>query len=224
MKTILLLEDDEHLNTGIARRLAKEGYKVLQAYTIREARALADTHEVVMLISDVMLPDGNGMEFASKLRKERNVYLIYLTAMDQEMDIVSGYDMGADDYITKPFSLLILLSKVNAFMRRYEEQERACLCSGEIRVYPEEMKVYRENELISLSKKEMQILIFLMEHAGQIVTKGQILEHVWDKDGDFVDENTVAVNISRLKSRLGMNAISNVRGIGYIWTKAIRRE
>ena len=212
------------MNPGIARRLENAGYEVLQAYTIWVAKALADTHEVAMLISDVMLPDGNGMDFASRLRQERKVYLIYLTAMDQEMDIVSGYDMGADDYITKPFSLLILLSKVNAFMRRYEEQDRTYLCSGEICVYPEEMKVYRGNELISLSKKEMQILILLLEHAGQIVTKGQILEHVWDKDGDFVDENTVTVNISRLKSRLGMNAISNVRGIGYILTEAVRRE
>lgn len=224
MKTILLLEDDRNLNTMITRRLEKEGYCVLSAFTIAEAREPAKREEIAMVISDVMLPDGNGMEFATKLREERKTLLIYLTAMDQEMDIINGYDGGADDYITKPFSLLILISKVNAFMRRYQEQEEGVLRSGNITVYLRDMKVTKGEEIVSLTKKELQILLLLLEHAGHIVSKEQILEHVWDKDGRFVDDNTVSVNISRLKNKLEINAISNVRGIGYVWTEPVKRK
>lgn len=224
MKTILLLEDDKNLNTMIAGRLRKEGYQVLQAFSIAEAERLSKEEEVAMVISDVMLPDGNGMEFASRIRKERGAFLIYLTAMDQEMDILSGYDGGADDYITKPFSLLILLSKVNAFMRRYQEREEGGYVSDGIEVDLREMKVTKQQEPVVLSKKEMQILILLLENGGHILSKEQILEQVWDKDGQFVDDNTVTVNISRLKNKLATEAISNVRGIGYLWTEPVKRK
>lgn len=224
MKTILLLEDDKNLNTMIAGRLRKEGYQVLQAFSIAEAKKISDEEDIAMVISDVMLPDGNGMEFASRIRKERGAFLIYLTAMDQEMDILSGYDGGADDYITKPFSLLILLSKVNAFMRRYQEREEGGYVSDGIEVDLREMKVTRHEEPVALSKKEMQILILLLENGGHILSKEQILEQVWDKDGQFVDDNTVTVNISRLKNKLETEAISNVRGIGYLWTEPVKRK
>lgn len=224
MKTILLLEDDKNLNTMIAGRLRKEGYQVLQAFSIAEAKRISDEEDIAMVISDVMLPDGNGMEFASRIRKERGAFLIYLTAMDQEMDILSGYDGGADDYITKPFSLLILLSKVNAFMRRYREREEGGYVSDGIEVDLREMKVTRHEEPVALSKKEMQILILLLENGGHILSKEQILEQVWDKDGQFVDDNTVTVNISRLKNKLETEAISNVRGIGYLWTEPVKRK
>lgn len=224
MKTILLLEDDKNLNTMIAGRLRKEGYQVLQAFSIAEAKRISDEEDITMVISDVMLPDGNGMEFASRIRKERGAFLIYLTAMDQEMDILSGYDGGADDYITKPFSLLILLSKVNAFMRRYQEREEGGYVSDGIEVDLREMKVTRREEPVALSKKEMQILILLLENGGHILSKEQILEQVWDKDGQFVDDNTVTVNISRLKNKLETEAISNVRGIGYLWTEPVKRK
>lgn len=224
MKTILLLEDDKNLNTMIAGRLRKEGYQVLQAFSIAAAKRISDEEDIAMVISDVMLPDGNGMEFASRIRKERGAFLIYLTAMDQEMDILSGYDGGADDYITKPFSLLILLSKVNAFMRRYQEREEGGYVSDGIEVDLREMKVTRHEEQVALSKKEMQILILLLENGGHILSKEQILEQVWDKDGQFVDDNTVTVNISRLKNKLETEAISNVRGIGYLWTEPVKRK
>lgn len=224
MKTILLLEDDKNLNTMIAGRLRKEGYQVLQAFSIAEAKRISDEEDIAMVISDVMLPDGNGMEFASRIRKERGAFLIYLTAMDQEMDILSGYDGGADDYITKPFSLLILLSKVNAFMRKYQEREEGGYVSDGIEVDLREMKVTRHEEQVALSKKEMQILILLLENGGHILSKEQILEQVWDKDGQFVDDNTVTVNISRLKNKLETEAISNVRGIGYLWTEPVKRK
>lgn len=123
MKNILLLEDDENLNRGISLKLFKEGYHVFSAYTILEAKSIFDKEDIDLVISDISLPDGSGLDFGKAIREKSNAVLIYLTAMEQEIDIVNGYDTGADDYITKPFSVNILTSKVNAFMRRLGNQE-----------------------------------------------------------------------------------------------------
>ena len=120
MRTILLLEDDENLNRGIALKLQKEGYQVFSAFQISEAEKLFDENRIDLVISDITLPDGNGLEFCRKIRNKSKVFVLFLTAMDSEIDMVNGYDAGADDYITKPFSLMVLVSKVQAFMRRME--------------------------------------------------------------------------------------------------------
>lgn len=225
MKQILLLEDDEGLNRGISLKLEKEGYQVFSAFTIKEAEKFLEQESIDLLISDVSLPDGNGMDFCRKARQYSNLYIIFLSVLDQEVDIVNGYDCGADDYMTKPFSLLVLISKVNACMRRASvKQAGQLLISQDIQVHCNTMQVYQKGEPVILSKKELQLLIYLMENAGRIVTKEQILEHVWDMDGQFVEENTVTVNISRLKSKLQTKAIGNVRGLGYLWTEKVRKE
>lgn len=218
---ILLLEDDESLNRGISLKLQKEGYDILSASGVAEARELFETHKIELVISDITVKDGNGLDFCREVRQKSNAFILFLTALDQEIDIVNGYDAGADDYITKPFSLMVLLSKVNAFMRRAETTQCNLLSSGDISVHCKEMKVYRADTEVVLSKKEFQILLFLMEHAKQVVSKEQVLESIWDKDGQFVNDNTVAVNISRLRGKLAeaeQTYIKNVRGIGYIWT------
>lgn len=191
MKRILLLEDDRALNRGISLKLEKEGYEVLSAFSVKEAEEQFQKGKLDLIISDITLPDGNGMDFCREVRKRSDVYIIFLTALDQEVDIVNGYDCGADDYITKPFSLLVLISKVNACMRRTEKQSGQILISGDLEVHCHTMQVYRNRDAIVLSKKEIQLLICLMEHAGTVLTKEQILERVWDKDGQFVDDNTV---------------------------------
>lgn len=224
MNTILLLEDDENLNRGISLKLGKEGYRVLSAFSMKEAKQLWIQESIQMVISDITLPDGNGLDFGRMVREKSDVYLMYLTALDQEIDIVNGYDTGADDYMTKPFSVNILVSKVNALMRRLEKKEVTQLCSGAVTVALKEMQVRVAGSLISLSKTELQLLVYLLENAGQIVSKECILEKVWGMDGMFVDENTVTVNISRLKNKLGVDVISNVRGLGYIWTDEVVRK
>ena len=224
MNTILLLEDDANLNRGISLKLTKEGYDVRSAFTIKEAKELFNTCSPDLIISDITLPDGSGLDFCADIRRKSNVFLLFLTAMDSEVDMVNGYDMGADNYITKPFSLMVLVSKVHAFMRRADSMPRTSIRSGEITVSYTEMKAYRLQEPLPLSKKELQLLVLFMENARQVLTKDQILEHVWDTDGQFVDDNTVPVNISRLKGKLGGSYIQNVRGIGYIWTKESYRE
>ncbi len=216
MKSILLLEDDENLNRGIRLKLSKEGYRVFSACTISEAESIFSKENIDLVISDITLPDGNGLDFGKVIREKSNAVLIYLTAMDQEIDIVNGYDTGADDYITKPFSVNILTSKVNAFMRRLGNSEEGVYISGDIEVFVNDMQVKKAETPITLSKTELQLLIFLLENAGHILSKESILEKVWGLDGQFVDDNTVTVNISRLKNKLGTDSIENVRGLGYL--------
>lgn len=224
MKHILLLEDEENLNRGIGLKLSKEGYQVFSAFTIKEAKAIFEKERIDLVISDITLPDGNGLEFGRIVREKSNAVLIYLTAMDQEIDIVNGYDTGADDYITKPFSVNILTSKVNAFMRRLGGKEEGIYISEDIEVYVKNMQVKKSGEVISLSKTELQLLIYLFENAGHILSKESILENVWGNDGQFVDDNVVTVNISRLKNKLRTDSIENIRGLGYLWTEKVSRK
>lgn len=226
MRQILLLEDDENLNRGITITLQKAGYKVTSAFTLSEAVKHVEEEEFSLIICDITLPDGNGLEFGRKIRKMSDTYFIYLTALDSESDIVNGYDTGADDYITKPFSLMVLLSKVNALMKRLDgaEEYKSSMVCGELEVDSRNMRVQKNGEEIVLSKKELLLLIYLLENAGHILSKESILEHIWDMDGQFVDDNTVTVNISRLKNKLGTEHISNVRGLGYIWTGKVTKK
>jgi DNA-binding response OmpR family regulator len=224
MNTILLLEDDENLNRGISLKLSKEGYRVLSAFSQSEAEKLWKEHNIQMVIADITLPSGNGLEYGKMVRRQSDAYLIYLTALDQEIDIVNGYDTGADDYITKPFSVNVLVSKVNALMRRLGEKEISVMVSGEIEIYVKDMQVKSAGRVILLSKTEIQLLIYLLENAEKIVSKDNILEKIWGIDGLFVDDNTVTVNISRLKNKLGTDLITNVRGLGYIWTGKVTKK
>lgn len=233
MSKILLLEDDKSLNRGISLKLQKEGYEVLSAFGVTEAEEVFRTNQIDLIISDITMNDGNGLDFAREVRKKSNVHILFLTALDQEVDIVNGYDVGADDYITKPFSLMVLISKVNAIMRRIESKQNGSEETGEL--YAEDicmqsvqMKVYKGGEELNLSKKEIQLLHYFLEHPGQIISKEQILEAVWGLDGQFVDDNTVPVTISRLKKRLSSNEegeyIKNVRGLGYLWTTKVSKK
>ena len=210
MQKILLLEDDLNLNRGIALLLSREGYEVRQVYTIKEAKEAFQKGDYALVISDITLPDGTGLDFGRMVRAGGDTYLIY--------------DTGADDYITKPFSLMALVSKVNALMRRLSKVQAQIMSSGEITVHMKTMQVYKGDEPVTLSKKEFSLLLYLWENAGQIVSKESILEHVWDIDGQFVDDNTVTVNISRLKNKLGTEEIANVRGLGYIWTGKVNKN
>jgi two-component system, OmpR family, response regulator VicR len=225
MKKILLLEDDKNLNRGITLKLTKEGYQVFSAYTMQEAESIFEQESIDLVISDILLPDGSGLKFGKKVRSKSNSILIYLTSMDQEIDVINGYDTGADDYITKPFSVNILISKVNAFMRRInKEEEEGLLISGDIEVCLKNMQVKKAGSLVPLSKTELQLFIYLLENAGRILSKENILDRKWGIDGQFVDDNIVAVNISRLKNKLGTDCITNVRGLGYIWIGKVNRK
>ena len=222
MPDILVVEDDENLNRGITFSLKKSGYEVFSAESVKKAKRIASDNNVDVTICDVNLPDGNGLEFVRWMRCNYNTYIICLTALDQEMDQVMGYEAGADDYITKPFSLSVLLLKIEAhFRRRQEKTEAGKMISGDIVFIAGEMKVLIKSREISLTKTELKMLTFFLQNPKQILSKTQILENVFDLEGDFVDENTIAVNIRRLREKIEDNPaapvyIKNIRGLGTI--------
>ena len=229
MPGILVVEDDENLNRGITFSLKKSGYEVFSAESVKIAKRLASDNNVDVTLCDVNLPDENGLEFVRWMRCNYNTYIICLTALDQEMDQVMGYEAGADDYITKPFSLSVLLLKIEAhFRRRQKKTEVRKMISGDIVFIVGEMKVLIKNREISLTKTELKMLTFFLQNSKKILSKTQILENVFDLEGDFVDENTIAVNIRRLREKIEDNPatpvyIKNIRGLGYIWNQEVRQ-
>lgn len=221
-KTILILEDDENLNRGIAFTFEKDGYQAVSANSINEGKRLMEQHKADLIILDLGLPDGNGMDFCKEIRAYSNVPIIMLTACDLETDEVSGLLAGADDYITKPFSLSVLRARVEALLRRMEAESRHIIRSGKYKLDTNLCKLFREDEEIPISATEYRLLYFLMTNAGQVLSKEQILSSLWDNDGNFVDENTLPVNISRLRAKLeddpkNPRIIKTIHGIGYIW-------
>ena len=224
MGKILLLEDDTNLNNGIQLCLSREGYEVAACLDIASAEASFQQNEIDLIISDLSLPDGSGLDFCQRVREQSNVLILMLTSYSQEHDIVTGYVHGADDYMTKPFSLMVLVSKVQAMMKRVERTQGQELVSGELSVSLTEMKVKLHGELLPLSKTEIQLLILFMENPKQILSSEQLLNQIWDTKGDYVDTNTVSVNISRLRQKVGKERIKTVRGVGYLWINDVQKK
>ena len=222
MAEILLVEDEENVNRGIEFTLTKEGYLVEIAGTIRETEEMLKRMRPQMMICDVNLPDGSGLDLIREIRKTSMVHIICLTALDTEIDQVMGYEAGADDYITKPFSLSVLVLKVNAFFKRMQKDTSPLIESGGMLFNLSEMKANMDGMEISFTKNEWKMLKMFLEHPRQILSKNQILEWLFDAEGEFVDENTVAVNIRRLREKIERDSsrpryIRNVRGLGYLW-------
>ncbi|NMA84035.1 MAG: response regulator transcription factor [Epulopiscium sp.] len=226
MKTILILEDDENLSRGIAFTFERDGYHTFSAGNIKNGKRMLEQHKIDLIILDLGLPDGNGIDFCKEIRTYSKIPIIMLTACDLETDEVSGLLAGADDYITKPFSLSILRARVEALLRRTEDESPHVMVSGKFRMNVDLCKFFRENEEIPISTTEYRLLSFLMINAGQVLSKEQILSSLWDNEGNFVDENTLPVNISRLRAKLeedpkNPQIIKTVHGIGYIWNGGV---
>ncbi|MDE7205335.1 MAG: response regulator transcription factor [Lachnospiraceae bacterium] len=219
---ILLLEDEESVNRGVSFTLEKAGYQVYACGSICEAEQVLETHQPQMLICDLTLPDGNGLDLIKKVRKARNdIYILCLTALGSETDYVMGYGAGADDYVAKPFSLSVLTLKVQAFFGRNKKASNSEISFGKLRVNMNEMRAWRENEELFFTKTEWKLLILFVQNPNQILSKNQILEFLFDAEGDFVEENTIAVMIRRLREKVEEDPakpqyIKNVRGMGYI--------
>ena len=237
MGKILLLEDDKSLNRGISFKLKKEGFEVETAFCIGEAKNIFENNKIDLIITDIGLPDGSGFDFCEEIRKTSNVYIVMLTALDEEFNAVMGYEIGADDYVTKPFSLAILVSKVKAFMKRAgnDEKEKTSeniLISEDIEFdYGDYTLILnrKDTEKVQLTKTEGKLLKLLMENAMNIIQKEQILDILWDMDGNFVDDNTVAVYMRRLRKKVEKDPsepifIKNIRGIGYKWNAGCVRK
>lgn len=219
---ILLLEDEQSVNRGVSFALEKAGYQVYACASIREAEQVLTAHRPQMLICDLTLPDGNGLDFIRKVRGAGNdIYILCMTALDSETDYVMGYGAGADDYVAKPFSLSVLTLKVQAYFERSKRAENSEVILGKIRVSVGGMRAWRDGEEIFFTKTEWRLLMLFAQNPNQILSKSQILASLFDAEGDFVEENTVAVMIRRLREKIEEDPanpqyIKNVRGIGYV--------
>ena len=212
---ILIIEDDRALNNGIALSLAN--YEVVCAFSLKEAECKYNA-DIDLIILDVNLPDGSGIDFCKKLRAYSNVPIIMLTANDMEIDIVTGLESGADDYITKPFSLAVLRARVNAVTRRKREDNTAFKYKNFSFDF-ENMTFSYEGTLVELSKTEQRLLRTLMQNIGRTISRETLIERVWPDGAEFVEENALSVCIKRLRRKLPGLPIKTVYGIGYVLEK-----
>lgn len=212
---ILLAEDDIFLRDGLSQVLETEKYDVDCVATCADARELAFKNSYKLIILDVILLDGNSVTLCDEIRRNGiSTPIIFLSACDDEINIVRGLDAGGDDYVTKPFKLRELLSRIRAILRRTSSN---IYSSNGIILDMQNMQVKNNGEIILLTPTEFQILSALIKNSGIIVTRSQLLDNIWDNDGNFIDDNTLSVHISRLREKIGSNRIQTVRGIGYRW-------
>ena len=220
---ILVIEDDQGLRQGIAFSLTQEGYQVLQASSGKEGYRLFLQESPQGILLDLNLPDMDGNDLCRKIRKTSQVPILMLTARDMETDEIMGLSQGADDYMTKPFSIAVLKLRLAKLLDRNMEKEEAhILRSGDIVLDQDLIKVWKENQEMECSVTEYRILKYFLENKNQVLTQNQILEAVWDLDGKFVNPNTLQVNIGRLRKKIEKDPsspryIKTIRGIGYIW-------
>lgn len=222
MSRILVVEDDPALREGIVYALKKEGHKVSHAGCLEELKtSIHNPLDAVLL--DVTLPDGDSRNYLKLLRETMDIPVIFLTARNTEADMIIGFDAGADDYITKPFSIPLLMRRLKALLRRSIHNTDTCYCAGELTYDFEKKVLAKKGEEISLTKTEMRILEVLIQNKNQVLTWELLLEKIWDIDGNFVDKNTLSVNIGRLREKIEEDKkrpqwILNVFGIGYKWS------
>ena len=220
---ILVIEDDQGLRQGIAFSLTQEGYQVLQASSGKEGYRLFLQGSPQGILLDLNLPDMDGNDLCRKIRETSQVPILMLTARDMETDEIMGLSQGADDYMTKPFSIAVLKLRLAKLLDRNMEKEEAhILRSGDIVLDQDLIKVWKENQEMECSVTEYRILKYFLENKNQVLTQNQILEAVWDLDGKFVNPNTLQVNIGRLRKKIEKDPsspryIKTIRGIGYIW-------
>lgn len=221
MKNILLIEDDVSLSNGVKLALHTPDNQVIQCFSLKEARR-ADIGSAALVILDINLPDGSGLDFLQEIRKTYTVPIIILTANDLETDIVTGLELGADDYITKPFSLAVLRARVNARIRSVENKEFTGYQTERFSFDFHEMTFYVSGNRIELSKTEQKLLRLLVENKGIVLQRSTLVDRIWTDGAEYVDENALSVVIKRLRDKLEETPakpryIKTVYGSGYKW-------
>lgn len=222
MQKILLLEDDVALGNGIRLALQGPQVQIVLCRTLAQAQNTIAQGSFDLLILDINLPDGSGLQLLEQVRKRSDVPVILLTANDMEMDVVTGLESGADDYITKPFSLAILRARVNAQLRRGTSPKTSCIEIDGFRFDFDRMEFRRDGQIIELSKTEQKLLRILIENRGQTLPRATLVDRVWTDGAEYVDENALSVTVKRLRGKLEDNPsnpkyLKTVYGIGYTW-------
>ena len=222
MGKILLVEDDETICFGIRSALEKKGYEVMVCSGIMEGKHSFKAEEILLVLLDLNLPDGDGIAFCKKIRQVpggADTAVLMLTARDLETDEIMGLTSGADDYMTKPFSIAVLKVRLQNILQRKRTDADAgrTVVSGDIVLDLKSFRASCGGEDMDLSMTEFRLLQYFMEHKNQALLKEQILQHIWDEGGNYVEENTLSVNVSRLRKKLGRDHIRTIQGIGYLW-------
>lgn len=229
---ILMIEDDEGLNRGVSFALEQEGYMVVSARTLQEGNALFEKENPDAVILDLNLPDGDGLQFCKWIRQlpgdKAGTAILMLTARDMETDEIMGLAGGADDYMTKPFSVAVLKIRLQNILRRKAARDNKnhadladdsedVIISGDVALDRKTFRASLGGQVLDLSMTEFRLLQYFLENKNQALLKEQILQRVWDAGGNYVEENTLPVNISRLRKKLGGSYIRTIQGIGYLW-------
>lgn len=230
MIKILFVEDDLPLALGIEYTLKQEGFDVIHAKNLEDAREKYKESEFNIILLDVMLPDGSGYDFCKEVRKNSEIPIIFMTACDEEVNVVLGLDMGGDDYVTKPIRVKELISRINAVLRRRgvarDKSSDEIIKSGDITIEPLKYKVYKQGKVVELTAIEYKLLLILIKNKGNAIERVTLLEKLWDIEGNFVDGNSLTVYIKRLREKIEDDIktpryIETVRGIGYRWAERI---
>lgn len=220
MKRILIIEDDTDLQEGLSISLQGEGYQTIAAGTMKEGLEIFESGGCDLILLDCNLPDGRGFDLCTKVKKSCKIPILMLTACDTELDEVKALELGMDDFMSKPFSLAVLKARIKRLLCK--EIPNMEMVSNGIMIDKNSCKVFKDGLEINLSRIEYQMLSYFMENSGIVLSKEQILNYIWDSQGRYVDENTVPVNIRRLRAKIEDNPknpgkIVTVHGIGYIW-------
>ena len=222
---IFLLEDDEAIGIGLTYSLENEGYNVTLAKSVKEAEKIIDEKEFSLYILDLTLPDGSGYDVCKRIKAKGDLPVIFLTAYDDEVNVIMGFELGADDYISKPFRVKELMLRIKSVMRRYSnETSDGIIKINNLKNNTNEAKVYKNNEEIILTAMEYRLLLILLSNRGKVLSRTALLENIWDVAGDFVEDNTLTVYIKRLRDKIEEDPakpefIKTVRGLGYVIEK-----
>lgn len=231
MSRLLLVEDDEALALGIEFTLKDEGYEVERAATVMKSKALIAEKDFDLILLDVNLPDGNGYELCKEIRKTKDVPIIFLTALDEEVNVVLGLEIGGDDYITKPFRVKELISRIKALLRRNSKSAGSLtkLVSGVISLDTKTAALKKSNTEVPLTAQEYKLLLIFMNNPNIVLKREDILKELLDGADAYFDENTLSVYIKRIREKIEEDAknpeyIITQRGLGYKWGKAVVKE
>ncbi|MDO5718772.1 MAG: response regulator transcription factor [Tissierellia bacterium] len=230
MTRILLVEDDTALATGIEYLLQNEGYEMDLSTTVKDAKEKINNRDYDLFILDIGLPDGDGYELCHYIRIDKQTPIIFLTARDEERDVVKGLEIGGDDYISKPFRTKELVSRIKSVLRRFSTRITSnILVSGDIKIDQLQARTYLRDEEISLTPSEYKLLLLYMNNSKKVITRIAALENLWDVEGDFINDSSISVYIRRLREKIeddpsNPRYLKTARGIGYIWDEEVRRS
>lgn len=210
---ILLVEDDEMIAKGLLYSFVQKGYDIKCKTNIKDATRFLSENKMDFIILDINLPDGNGFEFYEEEIKSKKIPTIFLTARDDENDIVKGLELGADDYLTKPFSTKELLARIKKIMLR--EKKNICIEVADIKFNTDKMEVYKGDTKLELTSLELKILHLLFTNLNKVVTRSEIIDKIWEWTGNDVNDNTVTVYLKRIREKIVTDIIVTIKGIGY---------